>query len=107
LVYNPLPILSAQNRLKKSEAGLPRPNTQTTAFVVGELYIFAVSSDTDVFDRWQVPGEGAKLAQIWPIRRNIVAWPTETLSDRCADEIAGSFFLAVEQIGRRNRTLKT
>jgi hypothetical protein len=87
--------------------GLPRPNTQTTAFVVGQLYIFAASSVTDVFDRWEAPGEGgAKLAQIWPIRRNIVAWPTKTLSDRDADQIAGSFFLAVEEIGRRTRAPK-
>jgi hypothetical protein len=106
LVHNPLPISSAQHRIKRLGTGLPRPNTQTTAFVVGQFYIFAASSDTDIFDRWQVPGEGAKLAQIWPIRRNIVAWPTETLSDRGADQIAGSFFLAVEETGGRNRLPK-
>jgi hypothetical protein len=104
LVHNPLPISSAQHRIRKMETGAPRPNTQTTAVVVGELYIFAASSATDVFDRWEVPGEGAKLAQIWPIRRNIIAWPSKTLSDRDADQIAGSFFLAVEEIGRRSRT---
>jgi len=104
LVHNPLPISSSKHRVRRLDTGLPRPNTQTTALVVGELYIFAASSDTDVFDRWEVPGEGEKLAQIWPIRRNIVAWPTKTLTDRGADQVAGSFFLAVEEIGRRNRT---
>jgi hypothetical protein len=89
------------------DIGLPRPNTQTTAFVVGQLYIFAASSATDVFDGWQVPGHGGgKLAQIWPIRRNIVAWPTKTVTDREADQIAGSFFVAVEEIGQRNRAPK-
>jgi hypothetical protein len=106
LVHNPLPISSAQHRIGRTDTGLPRPNTQTTALVVGELYIFAASSATDVFDRWEVPGEGAKLAQIWPLRRNIVGWPTETLTDRGADQIAGSFFLAVEEIGRKNRVPK-
>ena len=106
LVHHPLPISSAQHRIRRIDSGSPQPNTQTTAFVVGQLYIFAASSTTDVFDRWQVPGEGAKLAQIWPIRRNIVAWPTKTLSDRGADQIAGSFFHAVEEIGRRIRAPK-
>jgi hypothetical protein len=106
LVHNPLPISSAQHRIRKTETGAPRPNTQTTALVVGQLYIFAASSATDVFDRWEVPGEGVKLAQIWPICRNIIAWPTKTLSDRDADQIAGSFFLAVDEIGRRSITAK-
>jgi hypothetical protein len=106
LVHNPLPISSAHHRIRRMQNGFLRPNAQTTALVVGELYIFAGSSVMDVFDGWNVPGEGAKLAQIWPIRRNIIAWPTKTLSDRGADQIAGSFFLAVEKIGRSIRASK-
>lgn len=100
LVHNPLPVSSAQHRIRRTDAGLPRPNTQTTALVVGQLYIFAASSDTNVFDRWQVPSEAAKLAQIWPLRRNIVAWPAKTLTDRGADQIAGEDRLVCEHAGK-------
>jgi hypothetical protein len=72
--------------------------------IVGQLYVFAGSSATDIFESWDVPGEGgAKLVQVWPVRRNIVPWPTDTLTDHDADQVAGSFFAAVEAIGRRSR----
>jgi hypothetical protein len=104
-VHNVLPISSKKNRIKRMDNGLPRPNTQTTTFVVGQLYIHAASSATDIFEKWRLTTNGARqLVQIWPLRRNIVGWPTQTLTDREADQIAGAFFLFAEEIGGGNRT---
>jgi hypothetical protein len=105
-VHNVLPISSPKHRIKQTAGGGPRPNTQTSTFVVGRLYIQALSSATDVFEHWRLTADGArKLVQIWPIQRNVIGWPPSTLTDREADTIAGAFFTFAEQIGRENRTL--
>jgi hypothetical protein len=68
--------------------GSAKPNTQTTAFIVGRLYIYAASSTSSVFD-----GEvrSKKLVSLWPTRRNIIGWPPETMNDNDADRYAGAF----------------
>jgi hypothetical protein len=105
-VHNVLPVSSPKHRIKRTAGGTPRPNTQTSTFVVGRLYVQALSSVTDVFEHWRLTADGArKLVQIWPIQRNIVGWPAAALTDREADTIAGAFFMFVEQIGRENRAL--
>lgn len=103
LVHNTFPISSSKHRIKRNELGSPRPNTQTTAFTVSQLYIFAASSVTDIFEEWRFStiAGAAKLRQIWPLSRNIVAWPGPTLTDREADAIAGSFFNFAEAVGRK------
>jgi hypothetical protein len=78
----------------------PRPNTQTTTFVVGRLYIHAVSSATDIFEDWRLARPDL-LAQVWPLHRNIVAWPpAAVLTDRDADQIASEFKLLSDQVGQ-------
>jgi hypothetical protein len=105
LVHHTFPISSSKYHIKRNQFGAPTPNTQTTALTVGQLYIFAASSPTDVFEQWRVTADGAgKLAQIWPIKRNIVGWPPTALTDSEADSIAGAFFRFAEEVGRLNRT---
>jgi hypothetical protein len=101
LIHNTLFISSAKHRIKRDKLRRPIPNTQTTAMTINELYIFAASSVTDIFDEWRFPGtEGAeKLKQIWPLKRNILPWPGASLSDREADHIAGSFYRFSEAVG--------
>jgi hypothetical protein len=75
------------------------------AITVGRLYIFAASSATDIFEVWRLPSEGiGKLTQIWPIKRNVIGWPPVPLSDRDADQIAGSFFRFAEAVARLGKS---
>jgi hypothetical protein len=103
LIHNTVPVSSPKNRIKRNDAGAPLPNTQTMAFAVNKLYIFAASSATDIFEDWRITANGVKkLTQVWPFKRNIIGWPPAPLSDREADQIAGAFFLFAEERGRRN-----
>jgi hypothetical protein len=100
LAHFAVPISSPHCAPEIMDNGLPRPNTQTMSFVVGRLYVHVRSSATDIFENWRFARPDV-LAQIWPIRRNIVAWPLKTLTDRDADGIANSFHLASDSVARR------
>jgi hypothetical protein len=105
LIHHTFLITSPTHHLKRNQSGTHMPNTQTTAFTVGQLYIFAASSPTDVFEQWRVTADGAgKLMQIWPISRNILGWPPATLTDLEADIVSGAFFRFAEQVGRLHQT---
>jgi hypothetical protein len=82
--------------------GTPRGNTQTTAFVVGRLFILAFSCPfpeilhadeiTDAVD--------SRLYQIWPLRHSLLIWPpSNTLSDREADHLTGYIFSRLDEAG--------
>jgi hypothetical protein len=104
LIHHTFPISSRNHGIQRSESGIPKPNTQTTTFIVGQLLIFAGSSPTDIFEQWRVTADGAqKLTQIWPIQRNVVGWPPLAITDREADTISSAFFQFAEQVGRLNR----
>jgi hypothetical protein len=101
LIHHTFLIPSRTHHLKRNQSGTQMPNTQTTVFTVGQLYIFAASSPTDVFEQWRVTADGAgKLTQIWPISRNIIGWPPPSLTDLEADTVSGAFFRFAEQVGR-------
>ena len=62
---------------------LNRPNTQATTFVVGHLYANVFSSEVrSLVDGASLGNIGlTKLAEIWPIREQVIAWPTNPLGD--------------------------
>jgi hypothetical protein len=95
-----VPISSKKHRIKRMDNRLPRPNTQAVTFVVGRLYVHVVSSVTDIFEDWHLYRPDL-LVQIWPVRRNIVAWPLTTMTDRDADGIAAAFHHFSDEVGRR------
>ncbi|SRR5208282_3897748 len=99
LAHFAVPIRAPNHVPKIMENGLPRPNTQTMTFVVGRLFVHVRSSATDVFENWRL-AQPDLLAQIWPIRRNIVGWPLDRLTDRNADGIASSFHLASDTVAK-------
>jgi hypothetical protein len=97
-----VPIRAPHHVPKPMDNGLPRPNTQTASFLVGRLYVHARSSTTDVFENWRLV-RSDMLAQIWPVRRNVVGWPTTiTLTDRDADGIANSFHVVAKRIAEES-----
>lgn len=100
LAHFAVPIRTPEHIPEVMDNGIPRPNTQTMTFRVGRLYVHVRSSVTDVFENWRFVRPDL-LAQIWPIRRNLIAWPPRaTLTDRDADGIASAFHLASDEVGR-------
>jgi hypothetical protein len=101
LVHFALPISSKDHLPEIMDNGVPRPNTQTMTFTVGRLYITLCGSVTDIFEDWQL-NRTDLLTQIWPFRRNLVAWPPKTtMNDRDADQIAGAFQRKSDEVGRK------
>ena len=98
-----VPISTPEHIPEIMSNGFPRPNTQTMTFRVGRLYVHVRSSVTDIFENWRFARPNL-LAQIWPIRRNLIAWPPRiALSGRDADAICASFKVASDEV--ENRTV--
>jgi hypothetical protein len=102
-VKNSMPISSKEHIPEISADGIPRPNTQATTLVFGQLYVHVFSSvHTSVVAKASIAGKGIeRLAQIWPVREHFIAWPTNAMTDRDADRIAGAIFDILDEIGRR------
>ena len=101
LVHFAVPISSAHQIPEILDNGVPRPNTQTMIFTVGRLYVYLCGSVTGIFEDWQLTRSDL-LAQIWPFRRNLIAWPPKTtMNDRDADQIAGTFQRQSDEVSRR------
>ena len=82
--------------------GTPRVNTQTTVFVVGRLFILAYSCPfSEILHAEKiVDAVDSRLSQIWPPRHSFLLWPpADTLSDRSADNLAGSIFSRLDEAG--------
>jgi hypothetical protein len=83
------------------DAVLP-PNTQTTTFIVGQIYIHAFSSALpNITNKWRLDLQGPTiLAQLWPIKEGFITWPTNDIRDRDAERIAGHIFWQLDSIAR-------
>lgn len=85
-----------EDDIAKAHNGGPYPvNTQTTTYVVGQLYIHVMSSTyAEIPDRWRFDVQATEyLRVIWPPSKPIVWPPSRTLNDQQADYIAGVFGL--------------
>jgi hypothetical protein len=85
------------------DSSLPQPNTQTTTFVAGRLFIHAFSCPfKDMVARCTPNGPLAqKIAQIFPFKESAIIWPLNVISDREADNIAGNIFWSLDALGRK------
>lgn len=71
-----------------------KPNTQTTAYVVGQLFVYVFSSAIpEVVTLWRFDGRAdTLLRRVWPPNDLDIGWPpSETMLDRDADSIAAAF----------------
>jgi hypothetical protein len=90
-----LPILEAEDIPKAEAANRRTPNVQTTAFVVGELYVFAMNGAyptiTNLWD-WRTDRRAInRLVQIWPVIADPVPWGLVDMSDDEAASFATAF----------------
>jgi hypothetical protein len=62
-----------------------RPNTQTTAFCVGEMSAFVMSSEfPEIPPGWDsrtAPSANFKLHRIWPIQQPVIQWSPAAMTD--------------------------
>jgi hypothetical protein len=91
-IHNSVPLL--KDIPEQNDDATLRPNTQTTTFIIGQVFIHAFSStEPDITSRWRLDALGPKiLAQLWPIKESFIAWPSNDISDRDAEGISGHIF---------------
>ena len=83
-VHNALPVSSESSSINHTEDGFPLPNTQTTSFVLGKLYIHAISTAVrGGINRQRVQAPG--IVQLWPIKASPTGWSRIPLSDHEAE----------------------
>jgi hypothetical protein len=96
-------ILNAENFPRVTNDALYRPNTQTTTFVIGKLFVHAMSStgNPDFVSRWVWPAPiGIRLLQIFPRRESLVAWPPNGFTDFEIKRIDGALAKIIDAASR-------
>ena len=98
-----VPILDANSISDIKNDGFAQPNTQTTTFVIGNLFVHIISGDADTVSRWVWPSGSPltiKLVQITPTRESIVVWPPQSLTDFELDSISTAFERVIDGASR-------
>ena len=82
--------------------GTPRPNTQTTTYVTGKLYIHAFTCPfPEILYSTKLTGPVDRaLVQIWPIKHRFIAWQLPVVTDRQADTLAAHIFRSLDVSGK-------
>jgi hypothetical protein len=99
------PILDAANLEKAVAADERRPNTQTTAFKIGKLYVATMNCPfpeiTQGWDWRTAPRALNRLQQVWPIARHIVAWPNADMTGKDAKVFATAWKAYSDSLAKR------
>jgi hypothetical protein len=83
-----------------------RPNMQTTAFTIGQLFVFAMSCQfpeiTAGWDWRTTPVARTKLVTLWPVTAGTtVQWPPVGMTDAEADAFSGAVIFYFEDLAKR------
>lgn len=98
-VHTTLPVYESTDPEKRSAAGVLIPNTQTTTFVVGKLYVHVISSSVIEVEKQKI---SARLVErIWPLITKTIKWPLRPLVPAEAEWISMAFFRSVVDRERR------
>ena len=87
-IHSTVPIQGEEHIPETNQLGIDLPNTQSTTFLVGKLYVHVISSAISRIIRKQdIVGQGRLLfPRLWPIRRSPLAWPPfRPITDEEAD----------------------
>jgi hypothetical protein len=99
------PIVDADELPEEMSDDEKRPTMQTTAFTVGKLFVFAMSSEfAEIPAGWDwrtAPLARTKLVKIWPTTGQAVGWPPPTMSDADADAFAGAVMFYFEELAQQ------
>lgn len=104
-IHFTVPILGPEDVPGLKPGDTARPNTQTTTFVIGELYVHVMSSSghPDLTAKWVWPAFSRLsrlLIQVWPAKESFIAWPPDSLTDRDADTVPTLFSNVVDAASR-------
>jgi hypothetical protein len=100
-VHNTLPVSSDSTPVYHTEDGFPLPNTQTTTFVIGKLYVHVLSTALRGAinrQRIQVPG----VAQLWPFKASLIGWPRTPTTDDQAEGISMAYIQGAVQASKEH-----
>jgi len=92
-IHSTVPIQGEEHIPETNQLGIDLPNTQSTTFLVGKLYVHVISSAISRIIRKQdIVGQGRLLfPRLWPIRRSPLAWPPfRPITDEEAESIASA-----------------
>jgi hypothetical protein len=82
-----------------------RPNTQTTAFSIGELFAFAMSSEfPEIPPGWDwrtATSARINLRRIWPIEKAAIRWPPPAMTDQHATAYPVAFAHYMDDLARK------
>jgi hypothetical protein len=82
-----------------------RPTLQTTAFTVGQLFVFSISCHFAEIPRgwdWRTaPAARTLLKQIWPLTHQTIEWPPASMTDVDAHSFATSMIRYFDDLARR------
>lgn len=93
--HTTMPISSPEDVPEGENPDLPRSHTQTTTFIVGQLYVHVLSSSVPaVVSKLRLNGRAPSLlTQVWPSIHQSITWPPGTrLVDTDTDGIAVALF---------------
>jgi hypothetical protein len=84
-VHVSIPVINSDTLPDQLTEADRRPNTQTTAFSLGELFAFVMSSEILGIPRgwdWRTaPSANFKLHPLWPIQQPLLPWPPAAMTD--------------------------
>jgi len=99
------PILSSETLPPSITPDDRLPNTQTTAFVVGKLFVSVMSGPfpeiTRGWDWRSAPRASSCLQQIWPMLKAPIYWPLSDMTDADAESIATAFVRYSDDLASR------
>jgi hypothetical protein len=91
-----LPVIAEKDIPQVLSTDFRAPNVQTTTFIIGELYVHAMSSAfqsiTDGWDWRSAPKARNSLNQIWPILSGSVPFGLLEFSDTDAESFATAYY---------------
>lgn len=99
-VHASAPVIGHEHVPERTDADIELPNSQSTSFVVGKLYVHVFSSQLSRLVRKQELPD-TLMPRLWPTAKTPIIWPPrEPLGDAEADGIAIAFAKSVAR-GRK------
>lgn len=103
-VHVAFPILDAAELPAVIDEKAPSPNSQTTAFTIGELYVFAFSSLPKIATGWDwrtAPRARNRLERIVPEKYTAIFWSPPILTDNDASDFSHAFLRYNDDLAKR------
>lgn len=103
--HTSVPVIGGEQLPSAEKVYTPLPNTQTTTFVIGKLYVHAMSCEYPEIVRdwhwlWNTRLRNL-LIQIWPMNHQFLAWPIHGLIDADVKLSSEMFIRHIDGIAKR------